>query len=246
MRILLISDIHGNCLALDAVLADTTGEHFDHIVCLGDAILGGAQPAEVVARLREIACPVIMGNADDWLLYGKDSSIESVSDERRIELLAVREWQLSKLSKDDIAYIQSFAPTISIPLEDGKTLLCYHGSPQSFDHIILPDTPDEEVRAYLMPENNIIYTGGHTHMQFIRHIGKTFHFNPGSVGFAYRRDQGKDFRADAWAEYAVLSSSNGRLSLEFRRLNYNASDLIAIYRASGRPYAEIPIKQYGG
>lgn len=245
MRILIMSDIHGNCFALETLLDDIKAESFDSIVCLGDAIQGGAQPAETVARLRELACPVVLGNADDFLFTGRDTGAEKTSEERRAQLNAVREWQLSKLSQEDLAYIKSFQPTIRIQLEEGKSLLCYHGSPQSYDDVILPETPEAEVLDYLKPEETTIYTGGHTHTQFIRHFGKTFHFNPGSVGFAYRRDQKEDFRADAWAEYAVLSSAKGKISLEFRRLSYDVSKLIEIYRTSGRPYTDVAIKQYG-
>jgi predicted phosphodiesterase len=245
MRIAIISDIHGNCVALDAVLADLEHERVDQIVCLGDAIQGGPQPTQVAARLRELACPVVMGNADKWLLTGIDTGAEPISDARRIQLDDVRTWQLSLLTGDDQAFIRTFQPTILLPLDDERTLLCYHGSRLSFDHIILPQTPDGEVRQYLNPEPHIVYTGGHTHMQFVRHFGRTFHFNSGSVGFAYRHDQPEDdFHADPWAEYAILSSNKGRLSLEFRRVSFDATPLINAYRSSGRPYSEIAIAQY--
>jgi hypothetical protein len=68
---LIFSDIHGNAVGLDAMLADVHGESFDQLVCLGDAIQGGPQPAAVVARLRALDCPVMMGNADNWLLSGE-------------------------------------------------------------------------------------------------------------------------------------------------------------------------------
>ena len=70
MRVAVLSDMHGNCLALDAVLDDLAGEGIDQFVCLGDAIQGGPQPAETVARLRELSLPVVIGNADDYLLNG--------------------------------------------------------------------------------------------------------------------------------------------------------------------------------
>ena len=211
MRIAIISDIHGNCVALDAVLNDINHTGIDQIVCLGDAVQGGPQPAEVVARLRELGCPVVMGNADDWLLTGIESGAENITEERRVRLDAVREWQLTRLSASDLAFISTFQPTVQIPLDHERTLLCYHGSPQSFDHIILPQTPEEEVRGYLEPKEQMIYTGGHTHIQFISHFGRTFHFNPGSVGVAYRHDQPDDhFRLDPWAEYALLSTTSGK------------------------------------
>jgi putative phosphoesterase len=246
MRIAIISDIHGNCVALDAVLNDIKQTGVDQIVCLGDAIQGGPQPAEVVARLRELGCPVVMGNADDWLLTGIESGAENISEERRVRLDAVREWQLTRLSESDLAFISTFQPTIQLPMEGERILLCYHGSPQSFNHIILPQTPDEEVRGYLEPKEQMIYTGGHTHIQFIRHFGRTFHFNPGSVGVAYRHDQPDDhFRLDPWAEYALLSSTNGNLSLEFRRIAFDVQSLISVYKASVRPFTELFIAEYG-
>jgi predicted phosphodiesterase len=245
MRIAIISDIHGNGVALDAVLADLQDDPFDHLVCLGDAIQGGPQPAQVAARLRELACPVVMGNADDWLLSGIESGAEQISDERRIQMEAVRAWQLSLLTAEDFAFIRTFQPTVQVPLDAERTLLCYHGSPDSFDHVILPTTPDDEVRQYLKPQPHLIYTGGHTHMQFIRHFGRTFHFNPGSAGLAYRHDQPEEhFRIDPWAEYALLTAAKGRLSLEFRRVSFDVAQLIGIYRSSGRPYAENAIAQY--
>jgi predicted phosphodiesterase len=246
MRIAIISDIHGNCVALDAVLNDIKGTDVDQIVCLGDAVQGGPQPVEVVTRLRELDCPVVMGNADDWLLTGIDSGAENIPEERRARMDKVRDWQLTRLSENDLGFISTFQPTVQIQLDDERTLLCYHGSPKSFDHVILPQTPDEEVRGYLEPQEQMIYTGGHTHIQFIRHFGRTFHFNPGSVGVAYRHDQPDDhFRLDPWAEYALLSSRNGNLSLEFRRIPFDVQLLVSVYKSSGRPFAEASIAEYG-
>lgn len=246
MRILIFSDIHGNAVGLDAMLADIQGEMFDQMVCLGDAIQGGPQPDEVVARLRNLGCPVVMGNADAWLLTGEESGAEQIAEERKRKMDAVRLWSLERLNEADRAFIGAFQPTVEIALGHGRTLLCYHGSPQSFDDVILPTTPDEDVRRFLTPQAMTIYTGGHTHMQFIRHFGRTFHFNPGSVGFAYRHDQERDakFRADPWTEYAVLTVIGERISLEFRRVPYDAEQIMAVYQSSGRPFADETGGQY--
>ena len=64
MRIALISDIHGNRIALEAVLADIRREGIDSIVCLGDVAAHGPEPKETVDLLRTLDCPVVMGNAD--------------------------------------------------------------------------------------------------------------------------------------------------------------------------------------
>jgi predicted phosphodiesterase len=247
MKIAVFSDIHGNCFALDAMLADLQGEPVDRMVCLGDAIQGGPQPAQVVARLRELGCPVVMGNADAWLLSGAETGAEQIPEARMVKMNAVREWHLSQLSEQDQAFIAAFQPSVEVALDGGRTLLCYHGSPGSFDDIILPVTPQDELAGYLDPQPHIVYTGGHTHVQFIRHMGRTFHFNPGSVGFAYRHDQPEGtFRADPWAEYALLTVDGERVELTFRRAPYDAGELIDVYRSSGRPFADEAIADYGG
>src|SRR5262245_50507124 len=149
MRIAVISDMHGNCVALDAVLADLRRDPADQIVCLGDAIQGGPQPAEVVARLRELGCPVVMGNADAWLLSGQATSDEGISAERLSKMSDVRVWSLAQLSNADRAFIAQFRPTVEIPLRGGRSLLCFHGSPTSFDDIILPTTPEADFQNLL-------------------------------------------------------------------------------------------------
>jgi hypothetical protein len=83
-------------------------------------------------------------------------------------------------------------------------------------------------------------------MQFLRHFGRTFHFNPVSVGVAYRHDQPDDhFRLDPWAEYALLASRSSSLSLEFRRIPFDVQLLVSVYKSSGRPFAESSIAEYG-
>ncbi|MBI1258862.1 MAG: hypothetical protein GC204_15440 [Chloroflexi bacterium] len=247
MKIAIISDIHGNAFALDTVIGDLKRDPVDQIVCLGDAIQGGAQPAQTVARLRELGCPVVMGNADAWLLSGVETGAEAPSEARKRMLDSVREWSLSQLSDEDKAFIAAFQPTVEIPLDDGRKLLCFHGSPASFDDILLPTTPDDEFQAFLAPHLPAHMTGGHTHLQQVRPIGTTdcLFFNPGSVGLAYSHNHAQDhFRASPWAEYAVLTADAGRVALEFRRVAFNASVLIEIYRSSGRPYSDDAIAQY--
>jgi predicted phosphodiesterase len=240
MRIAILSDVHGNYVGLDAALADLRRRPADQIVCLGDMIQGGPQPAEVVARLRELGCPIVMGNADAWLLSGQATDAEPVSAQQ----LAVREWQLTRLSPDDQAYIACFQPTVDLDL-GGRTLLCFHGSPSSFDEIILPTTPEEDVQRMLGPFAPALMCGGHTHLQQIRRLGDTLFFNPGSVGFAYNHQQPEEhFKADPWAEYAVLTYDDGQIGLEFRRVPYSPKAIVEVYLASGRPYADTAARQY--
>jgi putative phosphoesterase len=245
MRIAVISDMHGNDLAFAIVEADMKKQKVDQVVCLGDAVQGGPQPAEIVQRLRRLNCPVVMGNADAWLISGEETADEGFSTERLKKMAEIRLWSLSRLTEDDIDFISRFQPTVTIQLEEGPDLLCFHGSPTSFDDIILPAAPEEEFQKFLGSHTGKILTGGHTHAQQIRRLGDLFFFNPGSVGFVYSHSQpDDDFHADPWAEYAILTSDNGQVSVEFRRLPVDSTELIRIYRESGRPFAEDAIAQY--
>jgi predicted phosphodiesterase len=247
MRLAVISDIHGNAVALETVLADLREVAPDGVVCLGDVIQGGPQPAEVTGILRNSGWPIVMGNADAWLLSGVETSDELADEDRARQLYDVRAWSLTKLSEEDKAYIAGFVPTITIDLTKNAEVLCFHGSPNDFDKVLLPLTSDEEFAEHLFdPFEQRIFTGGHTHTQFIRHNERRFFFNPGSVGAAYYRGPGGEFRAEPWAEYAVLTVTDKSSSLEFRRVAFDVEKLLSVYKASGRPYLEAALKQYSG
>src|SRR5262245_50009542 len=247
MKLAILSDTHGNAVALEAVLDDLAGTPHDAIVCLGDEVQGGPQPAEVASRLRGLGVPVVLGNADAFVLDGwGESGPPSLDAPRLATLERVRAWTRSRLAEADLAWMRGFVVSREVPFGDGRRLVAYHGTPRSFNEIIVPDTPETEVRAMLEPRDDRVYAGGHTHVQFVRHLGATFHMNPGSIGLAYRpgQTQGPDFRTDPWAEYALLSTDGARLAVEFRRVPFDVERLIAAYRSSGRPDAEDAIRPY--
>lgn len=247
MKLGVISDIHGNYVALEAVLADLKVTAPDRLICLGDAIQGGPQPREVAHTLRGLGCPVVMGNADDYLLTGTHSAAEAMSPAREAKMDAVRAWSLEQLDDADRSFIASFTPTVTDPLEGTRGLLGFHGSPASYDHVLLPTTPEEEFQARLGAHAASLLCGGHTHLQQVRRLGGSFFFNPGSVGFAYNHALPDDrFRADAWAEYALLTVDSGRVGLEFRRVPFEAAAVRRVYLDSGRPFAEEAAGQYEG
>lgn len=240
MRVAVIADIHGNAVALDAVLADLTARPVDRVVCLGDAIQGGPQPAEVVDRLRELRCPVVSGNADALLLTG-----EAGGEVLTPEQYTVRAWSLAQLSEADRAFIAAFHPTVEIPVPGERRLLCFHGSPASFNDIIFPETPEEEVRRLLGAYLPAILTGGHTHLQQLRRLDGSLFFNPGSVGFVYNtRQSGGNQHADPWAEYAILSADERRFSIEFCRVPFDVAAWKRVTFASGIPDAETMVTRY--
>ena len=245
MRIAIFSDIHGNCLALETVLADIKQANIDKLVCLGDAIQGGPQPAETIALLRDLACPTVMGNSDDWLLTGK--TIESMTPLQT----QIRDWTLSKLSETDREFIAQFSPTIEMEASKNKRLLCFHGSPRSYDDNILPTTSDPELQELLGDDLSFTYTGGHVHSQVLRRIGDTFYFRPGSVGRVYDRNRIHDinriklgFQLDPWAEYAILSGTEDQFSIEFRQVPVDIKKLSSVWKETKRPDADKEIGLY--
>jgi putative phosphoesterase len=241
VRIAVFSDVHGNCVALDAVLSDIERESVDKVVCLGDAVQGGSQPAETVSRLRGLRVPTVMGSADSWLLTGKNTSAtEQVSEAQ----MAMRAWSLSKLTKEDLEFVGQFKSVITLPLEN-ESLVCFHGSPKSFDDLIWPTTPEEEFVQLMSGYGNSILCGGHTHLQQLRRFKDFFYFNPGSVGFSYDHSQtGEDPRADRWAEYAIVSSDKKGSGIEFRRVPFDAKEWISVTARSGKANADRIYRQY--
>jgi predicted phosphodiesterase len=244
MKLAVFSDIHGSATALDAVLDDIARTSVDQLVCLGDCIQGGPQPGQVVARLRGLGCPVVMGNADSWLFTGAWSSDDRSTDERRRMLEDVRSWTVSRLSAADRAFIQAFSPTVALDV-GGRSFLGYHGSPDSFDDILMPDMPRERFDELLGPHAADFMAGGHVHLQFQRTLGNgSLHFNPGSVGESYDRTTPEvRWKKNPWAEYAVLECDGGRVGIDFRRVPYDVPAYVAALRESGRPHAEQAIQQ---
>src|SRR5262249_49085780 len=148
----------------------------------GDVAATGPQPREVIARLKQIGCPVVMGNTDDWLLKPKLKERDHL-DMQRIQEMEF--WASEQLTSEDRAYLASFQPTISYELENGQHLLAYHGSPRSYSEHISPTTPDRDLDAALSGYQADIFIGGHSHMQMFRRHRRSLVLNPGSVGLAF-------------------------------------------------------------
>lgn len=247
MKIAVLSDVHGNCLALETVAADIKSRHLDHIVCNGDMIQGGPQPHETIQLLQELKCPIVMGNSDAWLLTGVETDAHLISEERRKKLDMVRTWSLSKMDAQDRAFVNSFQPFVNVELGFGRNLMAFHGSPTSFDQFLLPSTPEEEFQEILKPFANNMLTGGHMHLQFMRRLrdSQNLFFNPGSVAIAYNHEQSdQQSFLDPWAEYAVLTVIKTEMHLEFLRIPLDMEKLADIYRHSDRPFADTVMTQY--
>src|ERR687888_743168 len=120
MRLALISDIHGNDVAFEAVVADLERLEPDILVSLGDVAQGGAEPAQTLERLRALGARTVMGNSDAFLLEVPADSPEPVT-ERQLE---VREWTLAQLQDEHVSYLRSFEPTVEVDLA-GHSVVCF-------------------------------------------------------------------------------------------------------------------------
>lgn len=206
MPLALVSDIHGNDAALAAVVQELERLHVDRVVCLGDVAQGGPQPAEVIDRLTALGWPVILGNADAFLLEVDPDTPEPVTEAQ----LERRLWTLEQLGEDRLARIRTFVPSLDVEV-DGVTLRAFHGSPVSYDDVVLPETPDGLVERLLGGSGVDLLAGGHTHLQWTRYVDGALYVNPGSVGLAYDRfDSGaRIWKEDAWSRSGSPDVSDG-------------------------------------
>ncbi len=236
MKIAVLSDIHGNLFALETVLADLKRERVDRIVCLGDIVFGGPQPLEVITRLRELGLSIVMGNTDAFFVHTPTPDPNDENDRRIMEMIG---WAREKLTSDDLSFLKTFQPRIEMPLEGGKTLLCYHGSPESNTGLILATTPDNELAQALGDYRATVMAGGHTHTQMLRRFERVILINPGSVGMPFERGlAGAPDRRPPWGEYAILTSDKENLGIELRRVPLDIGAMIAQAHKSGMPHVE--------
>jgi putative phosphoesterase len=236
MRIAIISDIHGNFVALKAALSDIKGRKAGRIVCLGDVAATGPQPVEVIEHLRKMRCACVMGNTDETLAKDLPSKLGSaMSEEDRERLEALDLWARKKLTKSHRRYLSTFKPMLEVHFGPDQSLLCYHGSPSSNRDEIMPTTPNEEVAHRLEGHRANVFAGGHTHTQMFRRFLSSLVINPGSVGLPFQIESSGKVRNPSIAEYAVVSSSDGVLSVELVSVRYSLSELRRAVHKSGMP-----------
>jgi putative phosphoesterase len=233
VRLGLISDIHGNLLALDAVLGELNESGIDRLVCLGD-VAAGPEPRETIERLRELSCPVVLGNWDTWVLDG----VPPLQQQAGPMLREQGAWSGAQLGELDRDFLRGLQPRLELEL-DGATVLCVHGSPRSVLEDIHATTADEEIAQMFNGSKPAILAAGHTHVQLVRLHGTTLIVNPGSVGLPFNSwPPNGAIRMSPWAEYAILTVEDGRVSTELRRASYDISALRDLARGTGMPHPD--------
>jgi len=232
VKIALISDIHGNLQALEAVLENIEREQVEQIVCLGDVAFKGPQPHEVVNLLKQQNCLFVLGNTDAVLFNPPtEQEIAALSGEARTVAECFR-WTADNLTADDWAFLRRFADTQDLAVGDGQRLLCFHGSPTSAEARIHPDTDDKRLAALLADTDANFYAGGHVHVQFLRPLGSAVFINPGSVGFSR---SGNDRRL---AEYAVLDFFDQGYYVKFKQLAFDWAKTVQIAKSVNPPHLD--------
>jgi len=241
MRVALISDLHGNELALDAVLDDAARAGVDRIVCLGDVATLGPRPREVLDRLRDLGCTCIMGNHDEFLV---DEALIRSYTQVPVVVDAV-DWCRAQLGAAELDFVRSFVSGVDIELGDGATLALFHGSPRSHMEDLLATTPAEALEAMLAGRTGTVMAGGHTHVQMLRQHRGTLLVNPGSVGMPFREYVGG--RAPtlmAHAEYAIVAAQAGAVDVQLRRVPLERAALRAQATAVAHPIAPMLASEY--
>jgi putative phosphoesterase len=230
MQVGFFSDVHGNGVGLDAVLAELVEARVDRLVCLGDLVEGGPQPAHCLRRVQELGCAAVLGNCDHWLVeYYREADISERSD--------IGEWARARLGADGLAALAALPDTCELDLGDGGRLLCVHGTPTSRVDRIEKTAPDDELLELL--GDATVLAAGHTHEQWHRRVGDRLVLNPGRVGKDFGAVFEGDMRdLDGVAQFAVLSVEGSRASVDLRRVPYSLDELRRVTLESGMPHAE--------
>ncbi|MFS8641476.1 MAG: metallophosphatase family protein [Symbiobacteriaceae bacterium] len=227
MRIAIISDIHGNLPALEAVLADIDRRSASAVFCLGDVCFKGPHAAECVDLLRRRGIPTVRGNTDRYLAGAVPGEIP---EQARALLDPWRE----ALGEERLAWLRDLPGHIEETV-DGIRVLLVHGSPRSDEEPILPwpvagPGPNgapvtlEEVLAGVTAS---VVCFGHHHLQLAWRHGDRLLLGPGSVGMP--------FDGDPRAAYALLEADpeGGRAELSLVRVRYDVDAAIAAHRRLG-------------
>lgn len=182
MRIAVLSDLHANVQALEAVMKDVIEQGCEHVFCLGDLALAGPQPKEVVDYVMEQSTwTVIQGNTDKMIAqYGPDL-VDFLKDQYPVMANAI-EQDVLLLDDAQKAYLNDLPPMLNLDIEDCSVLLV-HGSPRANNEDILPNMPMEAIEEIIEDTSEKLILCGHTHIPcgYQTPSGQTV-VNVGSVG----------------------------------------------------------------
>jgi putative phosphoesterase len=231
MKIAFISDIHGNAIALDAVMADLQQKKVDQIYVLGDLCYRGPEPKRALEVIRSLDAEVIKGNADEWVVRGvkkgevPDHALELMNQER--------DWTVSQLDEEDLDYLKQLPTDKTIQVEN-VTIHAFHATPDSLFDVVLPHMDDDIVQEKIMSKKVAdIYVYAHIHKPYIRYINGKIVMNIGSVGLP--------FDGMPKASYAMVEIDNGNIRTSIERVNVDIEKVVKKYQEVNYPNAEMMI-----
>lgn len=208
MKLLVISDVHANWPALQAIR-----EEADAVVCLGDIVSSGPFPRECVAWVRERATYAVRGNHDTALAYRVDPRAAGFKRELARATLAHHR---RMLSRDEAAWLHKLPTEVCFHFDD-YNFCALHASPKDhlFSYRLTPDLSDEELKKEVGGVRADIVLLGHTHLPMSRGAWTKVILNPGSVG--------QPLDGNPRASYAVIKDGVA----EIRRVAYDIEATVA-------------------
>jgi putative phosphoesterase len=226
MRIGIISDIHGNLPALEAVLQDIKARRLDAVYCLGDLVGYAPFPNEVTERIRAQGIPTIIGNYDDGVGFDRDECGCAYRDpiERQLGDQSFA-WSKAHVTAENKAFLRRLVKELRFDA-DGKRVLLVHGSPRKINEYLFEDRPVSSFQRLAASSDADIIVFGHTHRPYTKVVDGTLFVNAGSVG----KPKDGDWRAC----YALLEPTAGE-PVTFVRLEYDVNLVAAAIRASELP-----------
>lgn len=226
MRIAVVSDVHGNLTALEAVVADLKHTAPDLVVQGGDLASGGHRPAEVVDRVRDLGWPGVQGNTDEMLWKPElfDAFMQSAPKLAHLWRLV---FQRQAPATRDLLGAERLDWLHSMPQEWlGNGLAVVHASPGNLWRSPMADATDDDLVKTYAPLERPVVAYGHIHVPFVRTIGSLTVANTGSAGMP--------FDGDPRASYLVVDDGVAQT----RRVEYDVEREVAGLLRSGYPDAE--------
>lgn len=224
MRIAVISDIHGNLLALDAVTTDLESQDVDEIWCGGDIAFGGPWAIECIARVREAGWKTVKGNTDIWVT-GDPQPHTDPEARKLIEGMA----SVHGISDDDARWLLNLPLGQSAP---GSVLLV-HGTPDSPFEGPMPDSPVADFAPYEGQAGLVLF--GHVHRAFTRKLPDgTIVCNTGSVGAPMDGDD---------ACYLLLDAEGPSWMIRHRRVRFDRRAVIAQAKRCPEPLRSFALER---
>jgi putative phosphoesterase len=223
-RVAVLADVHGNSVALAAVLADVEREEPDAIVHCGD-LTWGPLPEATGELLDGRDVLYVRGNADRAVMEIAPRCADTAGCPTAREPKPRERWMVERHDERLRALLASFPATVELEVEGlGDVLFC-HGSPRSDEELVTVETPEARLADATAGIRADVVVTAHTHVRYVRRaLGWTF-LNPGSVGMPYEGSPG--------AYWALLGPG-----IEHRRTDYDLDETERRYRESGDPMAD--------